>query len=263
MRVLQLKMKYLYLIVTILTSTVYASDFYSSDVYAKTEKRKLTLAVYLPQVPPYIYIDEHSGQLVGIVTDILKSYSEQTNLEFDYVYLNRLRAENALYDSTADVSMLSPQWLKHPEKLIFSDPLYYNGDRFYSLTPISNSPSDIKNLEGKVICTRRYFKYPLFDKYVAEDKVERMDTDSEVTQFRMMLSNRCDFAYVNEWVADYLINNMFDFKVIYSSEGRLDVNHGVLAFSKMWQSELPQFNRFISELKSSGKLANLVKHYTK
>ncbi|NVK25470.1 MAG: ABC transporter substrate-binding protein [Gammaproteobacteria bacterium] len=233
----------------------------TEHAYSKVTE-SLTFAAYLPQSPPYFYVDESSNQLIGIAAEVLRRYSKKHNLRFKYELSNRLRAEKALYDGSADVSLLSSEWVKYPEQLIFSEPFYSNGDKFYALSPLPDSPGNIKNLKGKVICTREFYKYPLFDQYVANDLVKRMDTQSEIRQFKMMLSGRCDLAYMNEWVATHIINKELNKKdVIYGSENSFDINHGVFAFSQKWQPELANFNQYLINLKASGELDEIINQY--
>lgn len=227
------------------------------------EKEGLTLAVYLPQSPPYTFIEPLTGEFTGIVSDILKGFAEQHNLNFKYKYLNRIRAEKSLYSGSTDVSLLSAEWVQFPDKLIYSKPLYTNGDKFYSIKEIKNSPSNLSALEGKTICTREYFRYRLFDQYVKKRLVNRMDTSSEINQFRMLLSNRCDFAYMNEWVANYILKSEFPNTKLYSSDETYDTSHGILAFTPKWQPYMARFNAYTKELKRSGKLAEIVERYTK
>lgn len=238
-------------------STLLASLLFIGSCNATADTLKL--AVYLPQSPPYMFIDPNTGAVTGILPDIIKKYAEQHNLKFAYQYLNRVRAEKSLYKGSADVSLLAPAWVEHPEKLIYSDPLYQNGDRFYALTPI---PKNIKFNE-QIVCTREFFKYPIFDQLAARKKVIRMDTESEISQLRMLLSGRCDFAYLNEWVADYMIRNDFSFAQFYHAETTLDETSGVLAFNPRWQKRLPEFNRYIRQIKQSGELTRIVNSYTK
>lgn len=226
---------------------------------AQAAEKTLKLAVYLPQSPPYMFIDLNTGAVTGILPDIIKKYTEQHNLKFAYQYLNRVRAEKSLYTGSADVSLLAPAWVEHPEKLIYSDPLYRNGDRFYAIRPI---PAKL-TFNGQVVCTREFFKYPIFDKLAQEKKVIRMDTESEISQLRMLLSGRCDYAYLNEWVADYMIRNDFSFAEFYRAETTFDSSNGILAFNPKWQKRLPEFNRYIRQIKQSGELAKIVDKYTK
>lgn len=223
------------------------------------EEDTLKLAVYLPQSPPYMFIDLNTGSVTGILPDIIKMYTEQHELRFAYQYLNRVRAEKSLYSGSADVSLLAPAWVEHPDKLIYSDPLYRNGDRFYAISPL---PKEI-TFNGQVVCTREFFKYPIFDQLVAKKKVIRMDTESEISQLKMLLSGRCDYAYLNEWVADYMIRNDFSFAKFYRADTTFDSSNGILAFNPKWQKRLPEFNEFIRQIKQSGELTKIVNSYTK
>ena len=220
---------------------------------------KLKLAVYLPQSPPYMFIDPNSGDVTGILPDIIASFANSNDLQFEYKYLNRVRAEHELYDGRSDVSLLSPAWVKHPDKLVFSKPLFQTSDRFYSLTSIDNNFV----LNGQTVCTREFYRYPVFDQLVDDKKVKRMDSESEVVQLRMLLSKRCDLVYMNEWIADYMRNNLYSFATIYSSSLTFDKSNGVLAFNPKWQAHLPKFNQFIDKIKKNGQLTQIIERYTK
>ena len=225
---------------------------------AQTTKT-LKLAVYLPQSPPYMFINPNTGQVTGILPDILKTFSNQHDLHFEYKYLNRIRAEHELYSGDSDVSLLSPSWVKHPDKLVYSEPLFQTKDKFYSLTPLQSSIQ----FNGQVVCTREFYKYPVFDQLVLDNKVARMDSESEVVQFRMLLSGRCDLVYMNEWIADYMKKHLYSFTEIHASEMSFDKSNGILAFNPKWQHQLPLFNEFILQIKQNGQLKQIIERYTK
>lgn len=224
-----------------------------------SEKQTVKLAVYLPQSPPYMFINPNTGNVTGILPDIFQLYSEKNNLTFEYKYLNRVRAELELYSGESDVSLLSPAWVKHPKQLLYSEPLFQTKDRFYSLSPINNSI----DFNGQVVCTRQFYQYPVFDQMVKDKKVIRMDTESETVQLKMLLSHRCDMAYINEWVADYMKKNLYSFVKIHSSELSFDQSNGILAFNPKWKNEIDSFNRFIKTIKQSGHLNEIIERYTK
>lgn len=232
---------------------------FTSLSVTSADKTSLKLAVYLPQSPPYMFIDLNTGEVTGILPDLMKMYSQHAGITFSYQYLNRVRAEKALYQGKADVSLLSPSWVKYPEKLIFSEPLYQTSDKFYATRPVDKAIE----FNGQTICTREFFKYPVFDQLVADNKVVRMDTDSEVSQMRMLLSGRCDFAYLNEWVANYMAKHDFSFTKFYPAKNQFDQSNGILAFHPDWQQTLPSFNEFVRQIKRSGELDKIIARYTK
>lgn len=121
------------------------------------------------------------------------------------------------------------------------------------MSPIEVSHQNLSILKGKVICTREFFRYPFLDALVNQGTVTRMNIDSELAQLRMMRSGRCDYAYINEWIANFH-NNSQDDVAIYASQTNFDISDGVLAFYPSWRRQINKFNQFTAKLEARGEL---------
>jgi ABC-type amino acid transport substrate-binding protein len=88
-----------------------------------------------------------------------------------------------------------------------------------------------------------------------------MNTDSELTQIKMLESNRCDYAYLNEWTAEYHLRSNHKSTKIFGSQESFDKAHGVIAFHPSWQADLIRFNEFTKRLRKSGELDALLATY--
>ena len=235
---------------------------HSGFLFANNSKAPLQMAVYLPEAPPYLFIDDNSGQLIGIVAEVLNRFSQHHNIDINYLYLNRIRAESSIYNGVADISYLAPDWVEHPDKLLFSKYIYQSNDRLYSLSS-ELIQLEQKQIKDKVVCAREFYRHPIFEQYIEQHQLKRMDTDSSEGQLKMMLSGRCDFIYTNEWIAKHLIKNIKTNKKIYASEKAFDLNRGALAFNKKRHHEFMLFNQFIHELHKSGDIDKIIDMYIK
>lgn len=230
-------------------------------VQAVHKQADLKFVLYYPQVPPYMYQDETTQKVVGLVPEVLQDFFQQQNIRVQYVADNRTRAELRLYQGDVDAILLAKEWTQHPEQLLFSEPLLEHQDFLFARQPIAAQGQLADWVKGKAICTRQYYIYDALSPFFKNNETARVDSSSELTQLKMLLNGRCDFAFMNEHVANWLMYHHFPDQQLYrSAEGFGPVGLTV-AFHPRWESQLAAFNQYLREQRQQGTIAQWLKFY--
>ena len=222
-----------------------------------SEAKKLVFFVGSPQFPPVIYKDQDTGNFQGIVPDILNSMPE-SSIEIEYIHHNRLRGEDALYTNEVDATILTKEWASSPEKLIFTSPIFKHRDFIYSDAPFPAGAELDTTITGSDVCARRGYTYPKLQQFFDRGSAKRIDTSSEETELKMLLLDRCHVAVVNEFIAEWLINNNNWQDDIYKLQYPLSDIDFTMAFTPDWQDFVLQLNNHISRIEESGELAAII-----
>lgn len=230
-------------------------------VQAKPKPDELRFVLYYPQVPPYMYQDRLTQQVVGMVPEVLQEFFQQQNIRINYVSDNRTRAEHLLYQGKVDAMLLAKEWSKEPGQAIFSVPLIEHKDYLFSLTPIAVQGTLADWVKGKAICTRQYYVYEALAPFFLNNATARVDSSSEQTQLRMLLNGRCDYAYMNEHVAYWLLKHQFPDQHVYRSTEGFGAVGLTIAFHPRWEKQLQLFNRYLEQQKSQGLIDQWLKFY--
>lgn len=206
------------------------------------------VAIYYPQVPPYMYAGEDNSPQ-GVIPDLLNAFFARQPYALQYVYENRYRAEIGLYDGKYDASVLAAKWTMQPEELLFSQPVLEHRDYLYATRPF-NEKTD--SLTGKTICLRRHYIYSAINAALQNGELIRIDAESEFDQFNMLANNRCQLAYMNEHVASWLVNKHFSEYPFYRKPQAADKTDLTLALHPKWALLKPQLDAFIREAHRTG-----------
>jgi ABC-type amino acid transport substrate-binding protein len=225
--------------------------------------QKLAFFVGVPQSPPVIYKDETTGRFKGIVPDILNSMPAEDRVRIDYIQHNRSRGEEALYNNEVDATILTKEWASNPEKLLFTLPIYQHRDFIYGSQPTNSALQLEETLSGKNVCTRRGYIYPRLQGFFSQGIINRVNTSSEETELRMVLLNRCHFAVVNEFIAEWLINNNNWQDKIYQLQQPLNSIDFTMAFSPSWQKFVDKLNQHIQQITQNGQLEEIIQRNRK
>jgi ABC-type amino acid transport substrate-binding protein len=232
-----------------------------SPVWAKADKAELNFVLYYPQVPPYMYQDEQTKNVVGLVPEILQDFFQQQNIQVNYVADNRTRAEHRLYQGDVDAILLAKEWTQHPDKLLFSEPLLEHQDYLLARQPLPAQGQLTDWITGKAICTRQYYVYDAFTAFFQSNQTARVDSSSELTQLKMLLNGRCDYAIMNEHVANWLLHHHFPNNKLYRSVTGFSPVGLTVAFHPRWKPQLAAFNRYLQQQHEQGTIAQWLKFY--
>ncbi|MBT1062172.1 transporter substrate-binding domain-containing protein [Bowmanella sp. Y26] len=227
--------------------------------FSSYSAEQLKFAVYDPGFPPYLFINE-AQQIKGIIPDLLQSFADEQSIALDYVIDNRQGGEQRLYEGLVDVMVLSPPWTRHPEQLLFTDEILPYTDYLFKL---DKSNKNTQWQPGNRVCTREYYVYPTLKEQFASNQLLRLDASSEETQLRMLENGRCDFAYLNELIGYWLLQERFPHLFLTTIEQNKAVDSLKLALIPTKASVLPSLNAHIAAQKQNGNLRSIVRKYVR
>lgn len=231
--------------------------FLTASAITMAKPSQLKFVLYYPQVPPYMYTNLDSETVDGVVPQLLADFFKQQQITVKYVIDNRKGAEYRLYQGDVDAMLLAPSWAQYPNKLVFSTPLLEHRDYLYSLQPFPKSTSIQQWLGQASICTRQYYVYEALTPFF-ELGAKRVDASSEQAQMRMLISGRCDYAYMNEHVSSWLQYSQFPSIRIYQSEQSFGHVGLTVAFHPKWADILPALNNYLQQQQQSGRLQRVL-----
>ena len=217
------------------------------------------VGIYYPQVPPYMYKPGDGGAVQGLIPDLLNRFFRQTAFTVRYIEENRQRAELKLYAGDIDIMVLSEKWSQQPDQLLYSLPVLTHRDYLYSLTADKLKPLAL--LQDSTVCLRRHYVYTGLQQALESGRLLRQNANSEFDQLNMLVNGRCDFAYLNEHVAQWLTTNYFSAVDLYRSDYTVDETGMTLALHKKWQALLPQLNAFLLQASETGVTATLLQQH--
>ncbi|WP_286265901.1 substrate-binding periplasmic protein [Thalassotalea atypica] len=232
-------------------------------VFLAKANEPLLFIVNHPGSLPYLYFDRDKEIYQGIIPDILNGLVETNQLNIKYISNSRKRSEEFMYQGGADLMMLSQRWLKEPDKLIATVPLFQHRSFLYKNTAFEKDFSLENSTSAKNICTRKGYTYPKLKTYFRDRMLMRVDSSSHLSMLRMLSKNRCDFAIMNEFNALNLINSSF-FKddKFYRSKHPVSIVplNIILRSSLVREKEI--LDRHISKLQESGELQDFIDQHT-
>ena len=232
-----------------------------STVQAEVKLADLKFVLYYPQVPPYMYQDEKTQKVVGLVPEILQDFFQQQNIRVQYVADNRTRAEHRLYQGEVDAILLAKEWTQEPGRLLFSEPLLEHQDYLFARQPMAAQGQLADWVKGKAVCTRQYYIYDALTPFFQTNETARVDSSSELTQLKMLLNGRCDFAFMNEHVANWLLHHHFPDQQLYRSAKGFSPVGLTVAFHPRWKPKLAAFNQYLAEQRQQGTITQWLKFY--
>lgn len=180
----------------------------SLPLFAKT-KQPLLFIVNYPGSPPYLYFDEKTNAFEGVIPDLLKELIESKQLSIKYISNSRKRSEEYMYQGTADLLMLSKNWLKNPDKLISTIAFHQHRSFLYKANPFPDEFSLDNAIQGETVCTKKGYSYPNLAPYFKSKRLVRVDSSSHLSMLRLLFKDRCDYTVMNEFNALNLINSKF------------------------------------------------------
>lgn len=223
------------------------------------DSKTLRFVVYHPDFPPYIFTTA-SGDVSGIIPDLLEPFFRQQQLVVNYLLDNRAGAEQRLYRGEVDAMMLSPEWALEPERVIFSDSIIAYDDYFFarSAEEVLTEP---EQLTGKKICTREFYVYPTLEALFRSGKLLRLDASSQEAQLRMIFSKRCDLAYLNDLVTHWLLRQHYADISLYNSPLLIGKSGLTIALNSSWQPLLLALNQYLLQQQASGEVDRVIARY--
>ena len=217
----------------------------------------LNLFTWSTDLAPIVSLDEHTQQPWGIIIDVLASLPADQQVDLNVIVHNRNRGEEALYSGEVDAAPLARRWLQYPDKLIYSLPVYVHREFLYATSKVADKPFNVL-LQGKTVCTRRGYVYPVVEALFQQGQAIRVDSHIEQTQFEMLLKGRCDYVLTNEFVGEWLIERNGWHHSVFRSISVIDEVGFTLAFNPKWQTFVENLNKHIQQLEQSKELLKIV-----
>ncbi|GAB2677834.1 transporter substrate-binding domain-containing protein [Aliiglaciecola sp. 3_MG-2023] len=239
---------------------VFSSSSYANQEVKRVEQPiKLVFAINDPGAPPYLYFDEKRHRYQGIVPDFFASFPEDEKFKVVFLDSNRSRNEHLVLAGKADIFLSSPAWLNEPEEVLFSNELLLHKSFLYSLTQF-NQPFSLSTISQKLICARRGYVYPSLTQSFTDGKLIRVDSSAQITIVNMLLKGRCDYAVMNEYNANSVINQtQFCGQTFYKSPSSVHDTSLVFVINKDLEHILPALNRQWRTFRESGQLSNSIR----
>ncbi|MDU0352661.1 transporter substrate-binding domain-containing protein [Paraglaciecola aquimarina] len=162
--------------------------------------KSLRLAVIHIEVPPYIYTDENQ-EYKGIYPLVAQALGREMGLQLIYVPTARNGLEELISEGKADLTWLSPNWVKNTQdaNFIFSDPILVHREFLFSFVPFDSSKGISDWLDNKSVCVRQDYQYPslkpFFDKKIAHP----IEVSSQTPMMNLFRKGRCDLLYSDEY----------------------------------------------------------------
>ncbi|WP_275797245.1 transporter substrate-binding domain-containing protein [Aliiglaciecola sp. CAU 1673] len=229
-----------------------ASQSHASDA--------LKVAIYEPHFAPYLLFTKQQTDVSGIIPDLLEDFSREHELSVHYEVDSRQGGEMKLYGGQVNMMVLSKEWTKHPDKLLFSDSIMPFRDYLYVLSPDkAKLLADAQNVLR--ICTRVFYVYPQLEPLFQSGRALRIDGTDQESQVRMLQNNRCDFAYLNRLMLLWMVDNRFPGVRFYQVSALMADAPLQLALHPSIGHLLPALNAYLKMARNNGTVETLMDHY--
>ncbi|WP_448212464.1 substrate-binding periplasmic protein [Colwellia sp. MEBiC06753] len=219
----------------------------------------LTFMVNTDGSPPYIYKNK-DNHFTGAVPELLAMLPQYS---INYVEYNRKRGEMALYQGKFDLALSAKAWLSQPEKFSFSLPVAQHKSFLFSKQPFSDNFSLSELPKNAEICTRRLYQYPNLEDKFANQQFMRIDSPSQTTQVQMLLANRCQYAVLNEHIAEHLFSELTSSSIkVFRSPVITSQVDQVIVIQPQFHQFKQDLDQLILSLNGQGKLEQLINKHT-
>lgn len=229
----------------------------STPLLAKASDQVLRLAVIYVEEPPFIYTIKDS-EYRGIVPSLARALSRELGLRLEFLPTPRKGLEQSLLDGRADMTWLSPDWALNKKQLIFSDLVFLHKEFLYSKEPFIESNDPLDWLKDKTICIREDYQYPSLNRFFVDGVARAVKVSSQVPLIKLLLKDRCDVMYVNEYRESWMATSLGVKRKIWRSSRALSESDLGFMFNQNWQTKMPQINQALTSIKASGELHRII-----
>jgi polar amino acid transport system substrate-binding protein len=220
-------------------------------------KKQLRLAILYTDEPPYIYLDNNSDY-VGILPDLAQALSLEMDLELSFVPTPRKGLEKSVIDGRADMTWLSPNWVLDDAPLVFSKSVLPHREYLYSLSPFTDSNQPQEWLEGKTVCVRQDYSYPSLEPYFNQGVAQALRVSSQISLFKLLLKERCDLIYMNEYKATWLISDLGKETKVWRSHSPLNEESLSFAFNHHWKKNVALVDQALAKIQKTGQFDKIM-----
>ncbi len=237
--------------------------FWITTAAGKPEDREIIFNVGAEGWPPYSIV-EGDGKISGIMTDVLLIVAAKYGIKVRITTFPSKRGAYMLESGEIDARPKAKEWVKEPEKFIWSDPVLNSVDVLISLKEKKLDFKSLDDLIGKRIGTHFGYGYPTLEPFFASGKIERWDSHSQKHMLEMVTWGRTDAAIFNKFVALWLIKTEFQLegKIDFSEKKIAEAGYRFMFTPKHdWQPFVDFFNKELIQMKENGKLTKIIEKY--
>ncbi|WP_233267301.1 ABC transporter substrate-binding protein [Paraglaciecola sp. L3A3] len=224
------------------------------------ENKLLRVAVIYIEEPPYLYTTEEY-QYKGIFPSLAEALSRELDLELSYVPTPRNGLEKTLESDQADMTWLSPKWVKNGSNLQFSVPIIVHREFLFSFSPFDETDNQNKTLnwlKNKSVCVRQYYQYPNLSPYFDKKIARPVEVSNQTPLIKLFRKGRCDLLYLDEYRASWMIDRFNIKRKIWRSSSSLENSNLSFVFSQKWKNKLPRVNQVVTKIRDSGELDSIL-----
>ncbi len=237
--------------------------FWITTVAGKPEDREIIYNIGAEGWAPYNII-ERDGKISGIMPDVLRIIAAKYGIKVTITTFPSKRGALFLESGRVDARPKAKEWVKEPEKFIWTDPILNSVDVLIFLKDKKLDFKSLNDLIGKRIGTHFGYGYPTMEPFFASGKIERWDSHSQIHMLQMVAGGRTDAAIANKFVALWLIKKesrlqgRFDF----SEKNIAEAGYRFMCTPKhYWQPFVDFFNKELIQMKEDGRLARIIEKY--
>jgi polar amino acid transport system substrate-binding protein len=236
-----------------LTGLLLASTVFISCSQTPGKIRVATDATY----PPFTYIDEHTGQLVGFDINLMNLIAEKENLEVEFVKVNfePLLEGMALGIYDAAISAISITEARQKD-MLFSEPYFVTG-HVITVFIENNTITGKDSLVGKVVGAETG-STSAADVSEMEGVTAKYYVDLRVA-FDDLMNNKIDAVVSDKTIASVYVTNYPD-KLKIIGEPFTQENYGI-AVAKNKPELLQKINAGLNALKAEGMIEQLTQKW--
>ena len=231
--------------------------FINSNLYSESDKT-IIFNMTPKGYAPFMILGEKPS---GIMYDVLEIIASKYNYQIEPTELPKMREIPYLKSGKLDAFPQAKEWVKNPEKYIFTDIIINLENRLFYLKNKPVRYNKIGDLFDKRIGTVFGYRYPLIDKYIEEGKILRSDSYLEIDLLEKVLNNKIEMVLINKNVGLHLLKQKSwkdKFQISKRNIGK--VGYRIL-FSKKLNKFVTFFNKELKRMKKKGTLKKIINKY--
>jgi ABC-type amino acid transport substrate-binding protein len=215
------------------------------------------------QWKPYAYEDDN-GHLLGVSVDIARRVMQLANLDVTFVTYPVNRLQSMLQKGEIDMNYADARiWNSAEEQqhYVFSRPYSIVNEHLYFLIDHPARGQSIQQLNNLTIGMVRGYTYWALDPAIANHRLSRLETSQDDALIKLLQSRRVDAIAMVDDIFDALVASNHLNPAQFHQGAKLSEAPLVFKLQPQYASWLPQINRAIDKLRSSGELDSIRRHY--
>lgn len=211
--------------------------------------------------PPYIFSGQDKAR-EGLVKDVVEAFAKEAKVSVVYSNLPRKRIELEIRSGSIHISPISnPDWYADHQGLEWSDPIFEEKNLFILKPDSKLKIESLRDLQGKKIGTMLGYVYPNLTEDFVSGGITRVDVNDHLQLRSMLQRGRVDTFISSDIVFRYLEHSNPQAQKLKVADFILAQHSIQWCVSKSSPIKVQRINEILAKLKSSGKLAEIMKKY--